>query len=251
MRKPVISISIVSHGQTDHVIRQLKSLQAVRPSAPLEIILTENLSQATMPEITLADIPIHTMHNQRPKGFAANHNAAIHRARGEFIAIANPDLIYVQDVFPALIDQIRQGEAHIVAPLIVDQHGHLQDSYRPLPSPLHLLKRALFPFSRRPPAPQGDSIFPEWISGIFLYMRAELFRTLGGLDDGYWLYFEDVDFCTRARLAGYRLMVDARVKVIHQGQRASHRDPRYFLWHSRSAWRFFRSTVYREARRKL
>jgi GT2 family glycosyltransferase len=58
------------------------------------------------------------------------------------------------------------------------------------------------------------------------------------------MYFEDVDFCARARLAGCQVLVSRQAKVIHDAQRDSHRKMRYMLWHVGSALRFFTSAAY-------
>jgi N-acetylglucosaminyl-diphospho-decaprenol L-rhamnosyltransferase len=80
-------------------------------------------------------------------------------------------------------------------------------------------------------------------------MPSAIYRQLGGLDERYRLYFEDVDFCTRAKLAGLKLLVEPGLRVQHDASRSSHRNFYYFLLHTRSALRFFSSAVYRQAQR--
>ena len=71
-----------------------------------------------------------------------------------------------------------------------------------------------------------------------------IFEKLQGLNQRYHLYYEDVDFCARARLAGCAILVSTRAKVIHQAQRDSHRKLRYLMWHLHSAVKFFTSGSY-------
>ena len=67
------------------------------------------------------------------------------------------------------------------------------------------------------------------------------------VDEKYRLYFEDVDFCTRARLKGMKLLVDPQIQVRHDAQRSSRRKLYYLFLHTQSALRFFTSPVYRQA----
>jgi GT2 family glycosyltransferase len=84
---------------------------------------------------------------------------------------------------------------------------------------------------------------------MFWIMRAATYRQLGGMDTGYRLYFEDVDFCTRARLQGVQVLVDSQVRIRHDARRDSRRKLFYLYLHTRSALQFFASPVYRRARK--
>ena len=96
-------------------------------------------------------------------------------------------------------------------------------------------------------AETSELIRPDWLSGLFFLMRSETYRGLGRLDETYHLYFEDVEFCTRARLAGLKLLVDATIHVQHDAHRASREKLVYLLWHIQSAIRFFTSPTYKKA----
>jgi N-acetylglucosaminyl-diphospho-decaprenol L-rhamnosyltransferase len=91
---------------------------------------------------------------------------------------------------------------------------------------------------------QGDLLMPDWVAGMFLMVPRPTYALLDGFNDGFFLYFEDVDFGARARLAGCHILVNRAVAVIHRAQRDSHRRPRFMWWHVQSAFRFFRSATY-------
>lgn len=249
MPLPRISVSIVSHGSPAQVRSLLESLAAYEDPACLQLILTANLGD-DLPEVDSALWPRLTiLRNERPLGFAANHNAAFRHASQDFFCILNPDVIFLEPVFERLTGRILAGEADILAPLAVDAQGEIQDSFRPLPTPLELVRRRTV--GGRPPSVQGPELIPtDWLAGFFLLMPSRLYMDLGGMDERFRLYLEDVDLCTRARLKGRAIRLDPTLRFRHDARRASRDDPRFLLWHLGSAARFFASPVYRQARKR-
>jgi GT2 family glycosyltransferase len=79
---------------------------------------------------------------------------------------------------------------------------------------------------------------------MFMLLRTTVFRQLGGFDDRYFLYYEDVDLCARIRLSGLDILQLPLPGVIHNAQRSSHRNPKYLRWHIGSMLRFFCSSVF-------
>jgi len=78
----------------------------------------------------------------------------------------------------------------------------------------------------------------EWIAGMFMLFRSDAYRALGGFDEGYFLYYEDVDICRRLRRQGQGVLYEPRAEVIHDARRASRCDARLAMHHLRSAFRF-------------
>ena len=140
---------------------------------------------------------------------------------------------------------MESNQLDIIAPLVVNSSGEIQDSFRSIPTFWELIRRYL---GKRPPVviPKREVLFyPEWIASIFLLMRAEAFNSLGGFDERYHLYFEDVDFGLRATKKGYKIAVDTSVKIVHDAQRKSRKQIKYLIWHLSSALKFFSSRTYR------
>jgi GT2 family glycosyltransferase len=250
--QPLITLSIVSHGNAERVGHLLASLQRhEQDTSRFQVILTDNLKD-DLPDFDPAPWASLTMlRNDRRLGFAQNHNRALAMAEGRYYAILNPDLIFEQPVFERLIARIHTHRADLVAPQIVDENGMVQDSYRSLPTPLDIIRRRLPGYKFE--ALQADHeglVRPDWTAGMFWLMEAGVFRELGGMDERYRLYFEDVDFCARARLRGMNILVDTQVRVRHDAQRSSRRNPYYLILHIQSALRFFASPVYRRIRQK-
>jgi len=247
MAHPWVAISIVSHGDAEKIVSLLESLNSQEHISRFQIILTDNLGTDLPVFDSHTGSSIEVIRNKHAKGFASNHNHAFQLSRGNFFCVMNPDVIFHKAVFDRLIELLETGTADLIAPLITDSKGELQDSYRRLPKPVEILKRRWpgYHFSPIPPDMDG-MIRPDWMAGIFLLMKSETFRKLGGFDEGYYLYYEDVDLCSRARLAGLKLLVDTGVSIQHEAQRDSRKSPRYLLWHLQSALRFYNSPIYRQ-----
>jgi N-acetylglucosaminyl-diphospho-decaprenol L-rhamnosyltransferase len=251
MTTPLLTLSIVSHGSAATIQTLLNSLQQHEADPQrFRILLTDNLRN-DLPEFD--PTPWHSLHilrNQNQLGFAHNHNNAFQHAQGEWFAVINPYLVFERPIFDSLIQRLTGQPDSLLAPYIMDEHGHMQDSFRPLPTPFELLRRRLpgYHFQPLPPGPDGF-IRPDWVAGMFWLLKADVYRKLGGMDAGYRLYFEDVDFCTRARLQGIQVLVDSQVRIRHDARRDSRRKLFYMYLHTRSALRFFASPVYRQARR--
>ncbi len=251
--QPLITISIVSHGDAKRVDNLLASLQKFENNiSQIQVILTDNLGN-DLPEFDPAPwASMRILRNGQQQGFARNHNRAFEFSQGIYFAILNPDLKFDSPVFERLIARLHDHHAELIAPQIVDENGVVQDSFRSMPTPFEIIRRRLpgYKFKTIEPENKG-TIHPDWVAGMFWLMKAESFRRLGGMDERYRLYFEDVDFCARARLEGMRLLVDAEVRVRHDAQRSSRKSPYYLFLHIQSAVRFFMSPIYRQFKRLL
>jgi GT2 family glycosyltransferase len=215
----------------------------------VEVILTLNLPEAFSIEVSTLPFDLRVVRNDQVKGFAANHNAAFAISKGENFVILNPDIKLLADPFDVLFSMVQESPNSICAPLIVNNQYKVEDSARNFPSPFVLGGRLLsrvFHFSLRPEilTVKNDVIMPDWVAGMFMVVPREIYSRLGGLSERYHMYFEDVDLCARARLAGFQILVNRRIKVIHEAQRDSHRKLRYLFWHIQSAMKFFTSSAY-------
>jgi GT2 family glycosyltransferase len=247
----LITLSIVSHGHAEKVGHLLASLQKYEDTPRFQLILTDNLKDNLPDFDPVPWVSLHILRNDHQAGFAQNHNRAFKLAQGKYFAILNPDLIFEQPIFEKLINSIHTHQADLIAPRIVDENGLAQDSFRTLPTPLELIRRRLPGYTFKPYQPdQAGLIHPDWMAGMFWLMNSDVYRKLGGMDERYRLYLEDVDFCTRARLAGMKLLVDSKVQIRHDAQRSSRKNLYYLFLHLQSAIRFFTSPVYKQALRQ-
>jgi N-acetylglucosaminyl-diphospho-decaprenol L-rhamnosyltransferase len=248
----MLALSIVSHRQAA-LVRELLEDIAARVTLPLSVTVTVNVPEPPAFDAGRFPFPIDVVHNALPKGFGANHNAAFRRCRAPFFCILNPDVRLPEDPFPALLAGLRRApRIGLIAPLIRNPGGGVEVTSRRFPTPAFILRKALLGQPRTPDyrIDRGGAISPDWVGGMFMLLRSEVFAGIGGFDEGYFMYYEDVDLCARLRRAGFEVVLDPAADAVHAARRDSHRRPRYLLWHLRSMLRFWRSAAYAALRRR-
>ena len=238
-----IVLSVVSHGHGAMVQQLLQSLARCDAGEVARVVLTQNLPEPDpVPPAGGWPFALELRRNGVPQGFAANHNAALAQAQEPYVCLVNPDVVLVEgNPFPALLQALVDPAVGLGYPLQVDAAGAMQDSEREVPTPWSLLLR--YAMGRRESR-------AEWVNAAFWLVRREAWVNMGGLDPRYFMYCEDVDFCLRLRLAGWRL-ARAPVFVQHAGQRDSHRRLRHGLWHIRALIRLWCSAVFWRSRALL
>jgi N-acetylglucosaminyl-diphospho-decaprenol L-rhamnosyltransferase len=192
--------------------------------------------------------------NERPLGFAANANRGIAETKAPFIVVANPDT----EALPEAVSTLRsfaetRPRCGVAGPRLEYVDGAWQPSRRRFPTvsgtlvrrtPLRLLlrpherQRSHYHLDERPTEPvEGD-----WMLGAFLLLRREMLDELGGFDEGFRLYGEEIDLCYRAAQAGWERWYVPGAVVRHAHSALTDRRflTRETLWHWRSIARFVR-----------
>jgi len=210
----------------------------------LEVVLTLNLAENIDIKTDEYSFPISVYTNCEPVGFAENHNRAFSRTAGQFFCVMNPDIRLENNPFQSMLDCLQNHTIGVVAPLILGESGNADDSARRFPTPLKILCKALGRCKGRDYEIKEEVVFPDWVGGMFMLFRSEVFKKLNGFNERYFLYYEDVDICARLRLNDYQVALCSESSVIHHAQRTSHRSFRYFRWHLSSMARFFCSSEY-------
>lgn len=235
----MIAVSVVSHGQGELVAQLLQDIRVHCVSTPLHVLLTLNIEEQLPFDAAEFPFAIQVIKNRKRRGFAANHNAAFTAVHGEYFCVLNPDIRFQNDPFPALLAGFADPAVGLTAPLVTGPHGQTEDSARRFPTPFSIVRKVFFD-PRGPDYEIGQAnIHPDWVAGMFMLWRADMFRKIGGFDEGFFLYYEDVDACARLHRAGFRVALIPVAKVIHYARRASHRNLRYLRWHLASMLRFF------------
>lgn len=200
------------------------------------IIVTQNVAEdVRYPD----DARVFVIRNQGPGGYGANHNAAFARTAAPFFCVLNPDIRLQGNPFPSLLEALSGEGVALVAPKIVSPGGAVEDSARRFPTFRGLVLKAL----GRDDGTYTDSpemFFPDWVAGMFLLLESSVFGSIGGFDENFYLYYEDVDLCARLRMRGHRVCRHGGVGVIHDARRESRRSLRFAFLHLASMMRYLR-----------
>ena len=231
------TLSIVSHGQNALVNQLLIDVQRVC-AGDVALVLTENIPDSVPFATETLSCPVEIVVNSERKGFGANHNAAFSRCRTPLFCVVNPDIRLPTNPFPALARSLEREHVGVAGPLVRSPTGSIEDSARRFPTPGMLLRKVFGGLSA-PDYPVDCGLQEvDWIGGMFMLFRSEVFRAVGGFDEDYFLYYEDVDLCRRLRAAGRSVLYNPAAEVVHDARRASRRDLRLALYHAASALRF-------------
>ena len=211
---------------------------ASRCTTSLELLVTLNVPEELPRDACALPFRVRVIENRHPKGFGANHNAAFRIARASIFCVINPDIRIDLDPFPPLVAALADRRVGVVAPLVVNGDGEVEDSARRFPTFGSLALKALGCARRLEYAIDAESLSPDWVAGMFMLFSRDTFAAVGGFDERYHLYYEDVDMCRRLRARGYDVRLVPTVRVVHLAQRASRRRLQHLRWHAASALRY-------------
>jgi GT2 family glycosyltransferase len=235
---PSITLSIVSHGQASLIAPLLADLQRLA-LADAEILITVNIPEDESP-FHSCNLPCRIIRNKWPKGFGENHNQAFEQSNGDYFVIVNPDIRLPAMDVDLLMAPMNDPTVGVVAPRVLNSMGGIEDSVRHFPTILGLVSRLLL--RRREPGYRFKTIpiYVDWVGGMFAMFRREAYQAVSGFDNKrYFMYYEDVDICRRLNDKGWRIVLQPTASVIHDAQRASHRNFKHLRWHLISAFRYF------------
>jgi GT2 family glycosyltransferase len=244
-----VCVVIVNYKSAELAIDCLASLESELAAIPnARVALVENASgEGEVLAQALEDRGwsgwVDLIEAERNGGFAYGNNRAIEPALASptpprYILLLNPDTyIYPGAVSALLTFMDEHPEAGIAGSRLENPDGSVRRSVFRFPSLLSEFESgiALGPVSRllsrwvtAPPVPEGDDPTPaEWLSGASMIIRREVFADIGSMDDGYFMYFEEVDFCRRAAQAGWSRWYVPQSRVVHLvGRSSGITDPR-------------------------
>ncbi len=232
-----VTVSIVSHGQGEMVSALLSDL--ARCPGVLEVLVTRNIPEQDIVCPESLRLRLRLICNDTPRGFAANHNQAFKQCTTPLFAVLNPDIRLGADPFPILFDTFKDSNCALVAPVVHNPEGSIEDNARYFPTPAQLFAKLLKSCDGRCSVVGNAPACVDWVAGMFMLFRADVFRDIGGFDEGFFLYYEDVDICVQLWKARRKVMINQGASVVHSAQKESRRRPRYMAWHLTSMVRYF------------
>jgi N-acetylglucosaminyl-diphospho-decaprenol L-rhamnosyltransferase len=230
-----LSIIIVSYNARADLERCLESLHSPPPSVAHEVIVIDNHSSDGSAAAARRWPDVRVIDAGSNLGFARGNNLGIRTSRGTSLLLLNSDTL----VPPGAIDRLialleRHPEAAVIGPRLVDGRGRAELSFGPMLGPVSELRQKLLfrgqvnglPIlsgiveraTRRPQA-------PAWVTGACLLVRRSDAEAVGLLDERYFMYTEDVDFCAAIRARGRTILFTPDVEIVHLRGRSAASAP--------------------------
>lgn len=233
-----LSIIIVNYRTKGLVKTCLKGIEKSNLKCTYEIIVVDNNSHDGTIEMVKSTFPkVRAIQADDNKGLAAGNNIGLRISGGEYILIINPDIAVFDGMVEKMLDFMKQNEKiALLAPKLINPDGTVQISTYHFPSLVIPLYRRT-PLGKLPWAKKSlrkylmldwnrNDVRPvDWALGACLLVRKKYYQDIGEMDERYFLYFEDVDWCRRFWAAGYQVYFYPEVKLIHYHRRLSAESP--------------------------
>jgi GT2 family glycosyltransferase len=257
-----LSILIVTYNSRSLIDTLLKGLARQIDGLNAEVVLVDNASHDGTADAVAERHPwVHLIRSAQNLGFAAGNNLAARHAKGRVLLLLNPDALPARGSVArglALMDS--DPSVGLAGARLLADDGATQPSARMFPT---LMQEAIvlsglaarFPKSRwfgrldRTWADPASAAPVDWVPGAFALVRRDLFERLGGFDERFFLYYEEVDLCRRIRAAGYRVQYWPELRVHHiggvsartvAGATVARSGSQLTLWRARSGLLYYR-----------
>ncbi len=226
---PELSVVIVSYRCARHLARCLDSLDSQACGEGLEIIVVDNASGDGTADVARNHMGVTLIQRADNGGFARAANEGMALARGRAVLVLNPDSIVPAGSLRACLDTLwAEPDIGVLTPRIVNQHGQLDNRcHRLFPTGWSAFCFAtgldrLLPWRSAQAhsmryLPENQPTDVDAVSGAFMLMRAKALHAVGGFDQQFFMYAEDIDLCMRFKRAGWRVAYRPVAEVIHVG----------------------------------
>lgn len=225
----LLDIIIVNYNSTDYLLKCLESVYESLEGLSANVLIQDNGSKDGIDRITDLFPKVILVKNSRNIGFAAAVNRALRRCSAQYIVLLNPDSFVLKGFFGSILNYLQNNpDIGILGPKILDNDGKIQGSARSFPSPLTAffgrksLITKLFPnnpFTRSNVlTTRSDGKTPmevDWVSGACMVINKSAIDKVGLLDERFFIYWEDADWCRRMWEAGLKVVYFPRSCMIH------------------------------------
>lgn len=243
------SAVVVNHNAGGHLARALESIAGC-DAPPDELVVVDNASDDGSIAAAEARRDTRVVASPRNLGYARAANLGIATTRTSVVAVLNPDLVLRPDGIARLLERFTdEPDLAAIGPRVEEPDGRVYPSARQVPrlgdAVRHAALGTFFPNNpstrryRELDADPGVARDVDWVSGAAMWLRRSALDGVGGWDERYFMYVEDVDLCDRLRRGGGRIVYEPAACVVHtQGVSASRHPYRMIAEHHRSLARY-------------
>jgi GT2 family glycosyltransferase len=216
-----LSIVIVSFNAREDLDRCLLSLQTPPPACSHEIVVVDNASTDGSADAARRHNRVRVIEAGANRGFAAANNIGIRASTGANLLLLNCDTVVPPNAIDLLLAELNaHPDAAIAGPRLVDDEGRAELSFGDMVGPMAQLRQKM--------RQRGDvdsltrrERYPDWVTGACLLVRRSDAEAVGLLDERYFMYLEDVEFCAAIRERGRRILFTPKAQVTHLRGRSS------------------------------
>lgn len=218
MAHNLLSVVSVTYNNGKNIRDYLATLKKALPKRS-EVIVIDNHSSDNTAELVGKEKWLKLIKNESNLGFGSGCNIGAKHSRCEYILFLNPDTVLKHDSLEKLMDFAQNHpDAGIIAPRLISKNGKIQESVTRLPSLLGVAKEYIFgqknAYSQYAPT-TNIPIEVEAAYGAAMLIRKELFNKLGGFDEKYFLYYEDLDLCRKVKKMGLKIFYCPNISIVH------------------------------------
>lgn len=250
-----LSVVVVTYNSREHILECLRSLEPAAAGATMECVVVDNASADGTGELVRREAPwARVVDSGDNLGYAKAVNIGTQATTGEFVLVLNPDCILRPRMFEALRAWMHaHPRCAIAGPRIVGPDGVAELSGRSFPSPATFLfnRYSLLtllwpgnPWSRRYLLSDWDRSTDrsvDWLSGSCMLVRRAAIEQVGGMDETFFMFNEDVDWCRCMKNAGWSVDFVVGAEAMHHiGASRRHTSPRVILERHRGMIHYFR-----------
>jgi GT2 family glycosyltransferase len=215
-----LAIIIVSHNTKSDLENCLQSLHAHPPHVSHEIVVVDNASRDGSVDAVRSRWPeVHVIALNSNVGFASANNEGMRRTESELVLLLNSDTIVPEGAIDRLIAALRElSGASVVGPRIVDANGHVELSFGRMITPLAEVRQKLLVRRASPQrlvAMTSETRRVDWVTAACMLVRRRDAEAAGMLDERYFMYCEDVDFCAAVRANGGKVYFTPLAQIVH------------------------------------
>lgn len=240
---PELSFVILEYLSVDETLTAIASIRESALNYSYEIIVASNSCyDSNMQQQLIKKLPeVKWVFNPINGGFAYGMSRGLELAKGRFLSIMNSDVIILSGLSEMIEYADSRREIGAIGPQTINPEGEIQDSYRKFVTPVSLLKRNLLRIFAGIHGPEKGSKPAEvqktgWLSGAYIMVTRDAFISAGSLDERYFLYAEDMDWCYRIKQAGYDVVYYPPMTIAFKGTRRARKISKY-------TWYFIKSHI--------
>jgi GT2 family glycosyltransferase len=231
-----VAIVIVSYNARDDLARALASLDASPPAVSSEVVVVDNASRDGSAGMVRERWPgVRVIEAGGNLGFSRANNLGIRATQSQFVLLLNSDTVVPRGAIDLLVAEMHaHPEAGVVGPRLVGIDGRLEISFGRMITPLNelrqkvvgwLYERGVPPVRRWAEREAGEAREVDWVSGACLLVRRQDAEAVGLLDERFFLYTEDIDFCASIRALGRAVRFTPAAEIVHARGRSRRHDP--------------------------